>query len=949
MKNIFSNKKTGWLCAFMLFSLLFMAATDYFDDINASGDITVGGTVDGVDVSDIAAQQTINSAELALKAYTADVVPNSIFTETDSSIRGTGAGTYEEVKNNLSAAVAPTANEDSGDGYSVGSRWIDTTADKEYSCLDATLTAAVWTDITDAGGAGTVDTSGTPIALDYARFTDANTIEGRSYAELKTDISLNNVENTALSTWGGTSNITILGTVTSGGLGTGSVIGTPTMTLGSDVDLDIYYRSSGILARLAKGTGLQVLRMNAGATGLEWAAASGGGDAFVANPLSQFAATTSAQLLGVLSDETGTGLSVFGTSPTLITPALGTPSALVGTNITGTGASFTAGSVSTIAGLAPDTATTQATQAAITSAANLATIGTVTSGGLGTGSVIGTPTMTLGSDVDLDIYYRSSGILARLAKGTGLQVLRMNAGATGLEWAAASGGATIDDTTWTGANWTSTTNGISADKLETALEEVAIRYDDRASQLALSEHMNIPVASIVSSNWTANSAIISVNDDELDAGWQFSSGALLVDSINSYDLTNNGTVTSVAGGKFGNYASFDGSTQWLSHADDAIFDISTGDFTFAAWVYIDTLGSARVIASHGGVGNATDTNGWTIWVSSSNFLTLSIYDGSMHTMADTGALSASTWYHVVGTRTGSTATLYRDAVSVASNGSFTYNGDSTSEFRIGKNHETSFYWPGRIDEAMWWKGAGFSSEEVTALYNSGTGSYYTGSGMLKNYVLSGAKVNDPWYTIVTGNYTATPASTSTITMSETEDFAIGKGVRYTDGSGTFYAIVTAITEDTTLTIAGAPLDTGDDLTALAVCDASRVTQVDLFISSTYGDGTDTDLLASDMNSYFKWQGGKAYLVTFSGIHKTVDTGTEPKINIQINNANVSTNDTNAGIQLGATATWVDNSAVAISTTNYDINRGEELEINCSAAGGTGDAADLTTSLIFVLE
>lgn len=45
----------------------------------------------------------------------------------------------------------------------------------------------------------------------------------------------------------------------------------------------------------------------------------------VANPLSQFAATTSAQLAGVMSDETGTGALVFATSPTLVTPALGTP------------------------------------------------------------------------------------------------------------------------------------------------------------------------------------------------------------------------------------------------------------------------------------------------------------------------------------------------------------------------------------------------------------------------------------------------------------------------------------------------------------------------------------------------------------------------------------------------------------------------------------------------
>ena len=43
--------------------------------------------------------------------------------------------------------------------------------------------------------------------------------------------------------------------------------------------------------------------------------------------LSQFAATTSAQLAGVISDETGSGALVFATSPTLVTPTLGVASA----------------------------------------------------------------------------------------------------------------------------------------------------------------------------------------------------------------------------------------------------------------------------------------------------------------------------------------------------------------------------------------------------------------------------------------------------------------------------------------------------------------------------------------------------------------------------------------------------------------------------------------------
>lgn len=57
--------------------------------------------------------------------------------------------------------------------------------------------------------------------------------------------------------------------------------------------------------------------------------------ASTANKLSDFAATTSLELKGTISDETGSGALVFATSPTLVTPALGTPASGVLTNVTG--------------------------------------------------------------------------------------------------------------------------------------------------------------------------------------------------------------------------------------------------------------------------------------------------------------------------------------------------------------------------------------------------------------------------------------------------------------------------------------------------------------------------------------------------------------------------------------------------------------------------------------
>lgn len=55
----------------------------------------------------------------------------------------------------LDATAAPTVNDDSGDGYGIGSIWIDTTNDNAYIATDVTVGAANWEQINGAGGAST--------------------------------------------------------------------------------------------------------------------------------------------------------------------------------------------------------------------------------------------------------------------------------------------------------------------------------------------------------------------------------------------------------------------------------------------------------------------------------------------------------------------------------------------------------------------------------------------------------------------------------------------------------------------------------------------------------------------------------------------------------------------------------------------------------------------------
>lgn len=75
-------------------------------------------------------------------------------------------------------------------------------------------------------------------------------------------------------------------------------------------------------AALIAGANVTITPGSTGATRTLTVAATLSGGALVANPLSQFAATTSLQLKGVISDETGSGALVFATAPTLTDPII---------------------------------------------------------------------------------------------------------------------------------------------------------------------------------------------------------------------------------------------------------------------------------------------------------------------------------------------------------------------------------------------------------------------------------------------------------------------------------------------------------------------------------------------------------------------------------------------------------------------------------------------------
>ena len=204
-----------------------------------------------------------------------------------------------------------------------------------------------------------------------------------------------------LSTFATTSS-TELATVINGKTGTGNLVfaASPTLTsptLGNATattvnKLTFTQPASGATLTLADGSTLAV----SGAYGITLTATgtttltlpTSGTLATLNNTLGAFAATSSAQLASVINDETGSGALVFASSPTLITPNLGTPSAATLTNATGL-------PISTgVSGLGTGVATFLGTP----SCANLASIVTSSTGSgalvFGTAPTLGSPVLT---------------------------------------------------------------------------------------------------------------------------------------------------------------------------------------------------------------------------------------------------------------------------------------------------------------------------------------------------------------------------------------------------------------------------------------------------------------------------------------------------------------------------------------------------------------------------
>ena len=279
-------------------------------------------------------------------------------------------------------------------------------------------------------------------------------------------------------------------------------------------------------------------------------------------------------------------------------------------------------------------------------------------------------------------------------------------------------------------------------------------------------------------------------------------------STNDSVGTNHGTLMNgctYTTGKIGNTFTFDGVNDLVSLPSGSL--VFTGDFSVSVWVYASVLPTEKhIIANvHKEGGTAGLWKGWNVFVYNNKVYFRIWNSGSASDCVQTSTFTTGQWYLITVTKKRSSQKLYINGILESTNNSaLTPNYSSpnfptigTSWYYTGYNsvgYDYSYCWNGKIDGVTTWQKE-LTSDEVTQLYNVGTGAQYPFSSqtlpsaknqfeidngtLMNGCTLTDGKIGKAFTFDGVNDYVALPDNSLNINS----NFSASAWVKYTIGSG----------------------------------------------------------------------------------------------------------------------------------------------------------------------
>ena len=192
-------------------------------------------------------------------------------------------------------------------------------------------------------------------------------------------------------------------------------------------------------------------------------------------------------------------------------------------------------------------------------------------------------------------------------------------------------------------------------------------------------------------------------------------GSTAADSVG----TNNGTLTNMDPntdwviGRVGGALDFDGNNDFVTIPDSAELRL-TGDFSVACWMYKEAEASDWVRLVGKGASGPRNYGLWQERGNNDRILWQVKVGGTFFNLYSSTHTSLNTWYHVAGTLSGNTMTIYVNGVP---EGTLLFSGTpqtSNDPVTIGYSPNYHTYWNGKIDDVQIFSGA-LTAAEVLSL------------------------------------------------------------------------------------------------------------------------------------------------------------------------------------------------------------------------------------------